>query len=158
MKPVHTYLSLSKVGNKIRLLLFITFLSQLFYFSVSNLKIPLPAKLVELWANSLLPQEMAIEIKSPRIIGMSKVDLGILRLRYKERVILDLDDILVSLQSSWSLDNPLLFLNSLKVSKAILFPEQNELNRELKFVKKYLKKKGRLRTLQVLEKERVAWS
>ena len=114
---------------KIRLLLFITFLSQLFYFSVSNLKIPLPAKLVELWANSLLPQEMAIEIKSPRIIGMSKVDLGILRLRYKERVILDLDDILVSLQSSWSLDNPLHFLNSLKVSNAILFPEQNELNK-----------------------------
>ena len=129
MKPIHSYLSLSKVGNKIRLLLFITFLSQLFYFSVSNLRIPVPAKLVEVWANSLLPQELAIEINNLRIIGMSRVDFGKLRLLHKERVIIDLDDLLVSFQSTWPLDKPLFLINSLQVSNAVLFPEQNELSR-----------------------------
>lgn len=129
MKPIHSYLSLSKVGNKIRLLLFITFLSQLFYFSVSNLRIPVPAKLVEVWANSLLPQELAIEINNLRIIGMSRVDFGKLRLLHKERVIIDLDDLLVSFQSTWPLDKPLFLINSLQVSNAVLFPEQNEVSR-----------------------------
>ena len=70
---------------------------------------------------------MAIEIKVPDN-GMSKLIWVYCDFDTRE-VILDLDDILVSLQSSWSLDNPLHFLNSLKVSNAILFPEQNELNK-----------------------------
>ena len=119
MKPVSTYLSLSQAGNKVRLLLLICLLAQVFYFSIKEFKGSLPAKLIEVSRiASIISEDIRVEINQPYIVGLSKIEFEGLLIKSKETILLQAQDLSLSLRPAWPSKDPLALINQIEVSSA----------------------------------------
>ena len=128
MKPVSTYLSLSQAGNKVRLLLLICLLAQVFYFSIKEFKVPLPAKLIEVSIASIISEDIRVEINQPYIVGLSKIEFEGLLIKSKETILLQAQDLSLSLRPAWPSKDPLALINQIEVSSATFLPDQRDKN------------------------------
>ena len=122
MKPGRTYLSLTRASNSSRLLLSILLLAQVFYLSVSTIKIPLPSKLLEATAQYLLPNELEMIISRASLVGFSNVEFENLVLKHSDKILLEMEGISLDLQPHWPSGHPLELIEMGKFSKARIFP------------------------------------
>jgi hypothetical protein len=127
MKPVRTYLSLTRARNSSRLFLFIILLAQVFYLSVGNIKVPLPSKLLEATAQSLLPSELDVIINRASLVGFSNVELESFVLKYQDKMVLEMEGFSLKLQPHWPTDNPFKLIEMGKLSNARIFPVKESL-------------------------------
>ena len=121
MKPVRTYLSLARARNSSRLFLSILLLAQVFYLSVSTIRIPVPSKLLESTAQYLLPHELDMIINRATLIGFSNVEFENLVLKHNDKILLEIEEGSLDLQPQWSTGNPLELIEMAKLSKARIF-------------------------------------
>ncbi len=128
MKPVRTYLSLSRARNNMRLGFFLLLLAQVFYLAIGTLKIPIPGKLLEFSSQLLLPDEIEMVIHEPLIVGLSRIELEKLIIKIQDKSVLKLENFALSLTPSWSLFDPLSLLENIHLSSAIILPGNEDLD------------------------------
>ena len=122
MKPVRTYLSLTRAKSSSRLFLFIILLAQVFYLSVGSIKIPLPSKLLETTIQSLLPSELDVIINRASLVGFLNIELEKFVLKHQDKIVLEMDGVSLELQPQWPTDHPFELIDMGKVSNVMIFP------------------------------------
>lgn len=124
MKPSHAYQSLAKARNKIGLALFLCLLAQIFYYSLATFRVPLPARLIESAINSFLPEEVRVEVNLPRIVGLSKIEIGTFNFWVNQTNLIHGEDLSVSLNPIF--ENRFLpsIIEQIKLSRAQVLPAQ----------------------------------
>lgn len=125
MKPLRAYDSLRKAGNKVKLLLFLCLLAQVFFLLIGSQRISLPSRIVEIVVNSFLPEDLLIKLQKPEIIGFSQLELGKAELWSHDSNLLEISGLSISLNASRSWNNPLLAFEKINFSQAHLLRQKN---------------------------------
>ena len=128
MKPDKAYQSLAKAKSKIGLILFLCLLAQIFYYSLSTFRISLPNRIVEAIIDSFLPEELAVKVNSPRIIGLRKVEFGSFNLWFQQTNLLQLNDLSISLNPFFETEFLPSIIEGVALSSGHILPSANRRN------------------------------
>ena len=128
MKPDQAYQSLAKAKSKIGLILFLCLLAQIFYYSLSTFRVALPSRIVEAVIDSFLPEELAVRVSSPRIIGLRKVEFGSFNLWFQQTNLLKLNDLSISLNPFFEPQFLPSIIEGIALSGGHILPSANQRN------------------------------
>ena len=128
MKPEQAYQSLAKAKSKIGLILFLCLLAQIFYYSLSTFRIALPSRMVEAVIDSFLPEELAVKVSSPRIIGLRKVEFGSFNLWFQQTNLIQLNDLSISLNPFFETQFIPSIIEGVALSGGHILPSANKRN------------------------------
>jgi len=151
MKPNQAYQSLAKAKNKIGLILFLCLLVQIFYYSLSTFRVALPSRIVEAAIDAFLPQELAVKVSSPRIIGLSKIEFGSFNLWFQQTNLIQINDLSVSLNPFFETQSPISIIDSIALSDGHILPSVKKSN-DLEFSELLIEQNPKKNTFLVKSK------
>ncbi len=124
MRPSNAFLSLRRGGGKITFLLTIGFLIQASFLGFSSRQIPLPEKLTQWTLNSFLSEEIQVEIREPRLTGLSRMECSSLVLIKTGKRFAKFDGLSIRTKPSQFGNGLLAMFSRLETENFVLFSDE----------------------------------